>query len=594
MGTPYHDQAEVAALLETNFYQLAKYGPGTIDGVPGLEGFEVLNVGTFDRNEYPSPYPMENISDPNAFKAITVRDSQGNIYVHFNGTGDGFWGYNSAAYGPVNGEVNSSVQKWAESYFDRMVETYYDGASSGDLYVTGHSQGGNNAQYVTLASEHGDEITSCIELDGPGFSSEMIEHLKNKYGEAYYEMQREKIYAYIGESDFVSCLGQEIIIHDDHVTYIDTPDGYENIVNFHAADGLLDENGRLNPVVEDDSAFRKFVVDVADRIQELPQDQQEQAAELIMKICENAVGDREPIVATFSPEEMDQLKTLLIPIVIEALEDNEGALLEVLEELGIDPAIAGLADTLVHEYNDLSPELRQQALEALAACLTVNENGQIDPDLSQIEIFPVLAAALPMLVETAVHHPEDIMATIHALGLDEKLAAYLKENPGVAVAAVLLSPVLAPLVVDAVVLVRIVDAFIHMVEGIADLAEEVRDFVLNCLQAFKEAIGRLKEFLYRMSPGVRYAENNPYFKADTDRLRDYARRISDVNRRLRDLDSDLRGLYWQVGLLDIWDILVANLITSQSPTLRQVCSYLNDAADRLEEAERKALDYMGG
>ena len=143
-------------------------------------------------------------------------------------------------------------------------------------------------------------------------------------------------------------------------------------------------------------------------------------------------------------------------------------------------------------------------------------------------------------------------------------------------------------------LVRIVDAFIHMVEGIADLAEEVRDFVLNCLQAFKEAIGRLKEFLYRMSPGVRYAENNPYFKADTDRLRDYARRISDVNRRLRDLDSDLRGLYWQVGLLDIWDILVANLITSQSPTLRQVCSYLNDAADRLEEAERKALDYMGG
>lgn len=593
MGTPYHDQAEVAALLETNFYQLAKYGPGTIDGVPGLEGFEVLNVGTFDRSEYPSPYPMENISDPNAFKAITVRDSQGNIYVHFNGTGDGFWGYNSAAYGPVNGEVNSSVQKWAESYFDRMVETYYDGASSGDLYVTGHSQGGNNAQYVTLASEHGDKITSCIELDGPGFSSEMIEHLKNKYGEAYYEMQREKIYAYIGESDFVSCLGQEIIIHDDHVTYIDTPDGYENIVNFHAADGLLDKDGHLNPAVEDDSAFRKFVVDVADRIQELPQDQQEQAAELIMKICENAVGDREPIVATFSPEEMDQLKTLLIPIVMETLEDNEDALQEVLEELGIDPAIAGLAGTMVREFNDLSPETRQQALEALGACITVKDN-QIAMDFDNLEVWPVLKAALPTLWETAVHNPDQILAVVQAMGLDDKLTTFLKDHPGVAVAAVILLPRIIPLIADAAAVIALADAAIHIVEGIVDLAKEVKDFVLNCLQAFKEAIGRLREFLYRISPGVRYAEKNPYFKVDTAKMRDYAQRISDVNRRLKALDGDLRSLYWQVGLLDIWDILVANLVTSESPTLNQVRSYLTDGAERLEAAERKALEYMGG
>ena len=94
--------------------------------------------------------------------------------------------------------------------------------------------------------------------------------------------------------------------------------------------------------------------------------------------------------------------------------------------------------------------------------------------------------------------------------------------------------------------------------------------------------------------GVQYAAANPHFKVDTDRLRNYATRLSSVNKRLNTLDGNLNGLYLQVGLLDILDILVANILISESRSLNQAISYLNDAASRFEAADNNARGYVGG
>lgn len=118
---------------------------------------------------------------------------------------------------------------------------------------------------------------------------------------------------------------------------------------------------------------------------------------------------------------------------------------------------------------------------------------------------------------------------------------------------------------------------------------------MQLLTAMKKAIAAVKEWLRNnFNAGVRYVSSNPYFKADPAKLRHYATRINNVNNRLRMLDADLRSLYGQVGLLDLWDIIVANIMTSGSPTLMQVNTYLNGAADRLENADKKARSYMGG
>ena len=89
-------------------------------------------------------------------------------------------------------------------------------------------------------------------------------------------------------------------------------------------------------------------------------------------------------------------------------------------------------------------------------------------------------------------------------------------------------------------------------------------------------------------------DDNPYFKADPVSLRDFATRLDRVNRRLVQLDKDLDDLYWQVGLLDLAEIISANVITSYSANLLLAKSFLNSAADKLENADRKALGYLNG
>ena len=101
-------------------------------------------------------------------------------------------------------------------------------------------------------------------------------------------------------------------------------------------------------------------------------------------------------------------------------------------------------------------------------------------------------------------------------------------------------------------------------------------------------------FNEKFNKGVGYSKENPYFKADTAKLRDYAYRLESLNRRIQALDRGMNDLYWQVGLLDILDILQADLLTHYSWSLNQAKKYLYNTADRLETAEHNAQNYLGG
>lgn len=83
-------------------------------------------------------------------------------------------------------------------------------------------------------------------------------------------------------------------------------------------------------------------------------------------------------------------------------------------------------------------------------------------------------------------------------------------------------------------------------------------------------------------------------RADPDKMRAYADRLRRVNNRLMNLDRDLDSLYWQVGLLDVYDILKANMITRYSFRVTAAATFLDNAAGKLETAESRALSCMGG
>lgn len=82
---------------------------------------------------------------------------------------------------------------------------------------------------------------------------------------------------------------------------------------------------------------------------------------------------------------------------------------------------------------------------------------------------------------------------------------------------------------------------------------------------------------------------------DTDKLRQYATRIANVNLRLSSLDRRLNSLYLQVGMEDglsgLWNLLQADIITSYSSKLSSCKTYLEKTASDFEAVETVLLKY---
>jgi len=314
MGTAIPDDvasaANFAAILEYYFGTIAERVPGDIR-INGLE-FELIHVGSHERPDNP--------------KVITVRCPDGNIFVHFNGTGDGNWGYNTAAYGGPP----SAIQQFALDYFDRIYERYIQGTRNGEqLFVTGHSQGGNNAKFVTLRSDNADSISNTISMDAPGFSDEFVQESRanGQMGNA------NKIWAFNGENDYTNRLGQEQIVPSNQVIFLECTsralDGYEA----HHIKGrlnrdergnitLFDENGELR--IGNPRNLSLLAQEINDMLIGLPQEQQDRIAYLAMKFIENRFSGAE-----FSSEEFFELIELLLP-------ELQNLLLELLGDLPFD------------------------------------------------------------------------------------------------------------------------------------------------------------------------------------------------------------------------------------------------------------------
>jgi uncharacterized protein YukE/flagellar biosynthesis protein FliQ len=143
---------------------------------------------------------------------------------------------------------------------------------------------------------------------------------------------------------------------------------------------------------------------------------------------------------------------------------------------------------------------------------------------------------------------------------------------------------------------QFINAVFAFVDAVAEIAKRVGEWMVNFVNNIREAINNFAQWVrnFRDRAGINYAANNPHIRLNTANLRGYANRINSANNRINSLDGSLRRLYWQVGFLDLWDIMVANLMTRESHTLNQVRNYLNNAADRFDTAENRARGHIGG
>lgn len=147
----------------------------------------------------------------------------------------------------------------------------------------------------------------------------------------------------------------------------------------------------------------------------------------------------------------------------------------------------------------------------------------------------------------------------------------------------------------AVLVVSLVAEFIY--ELVLDVVDMICDVVANIYNWAKETYQQFKAMVKsfidkvrnwynnNLNYGYKYATSNPQVVVDTYKLKEYAQRLWTVNSRIGKLDGRLDSLYWEVGLLDLWDLMKADLLTGYSWRLQRAANYLNDTAFDFERAE---------
>lgn len=130
------------------------------------------------------------------------------------------------------------------------------------------------------------------------------------------------------------------------------------------------------------------------------------------------------------------------------------------------------------------------------------------------------------------------------------------------------------------------EAVIRVVETIIEIKEKVEDFIKGFGEFVQAVVSKLKNWHnHNFNAGYKYASANPLVKVDTYKLREYASRIYAVNRRISNLDGRMDSLYWRVGLLDLWNLMQADIMTGYSWRLSRAASYLNDTASDFDAIE---------
>ena len=165
--------------------------------------------------------------------ACFVDEATGEATVAFRGTGGSYrqWNNNFEGYGDISQQSQ------------RDAAEFINGLPYNNITVTGHSNGGNQAMYVTVVCS--DKVGRCVSYEGQGFSDEFCLRYMNEIAQ-----NKGKITNISGDTDFVNTLLNNIA---GDTIYLKTK-GEPIFKSFtHGGHGLLEEennftkDGHINP-----------------------------------------------------------------------------------------------------------------------------------------------------------------------------------------------------------------------------------------------------------------------------------------------------------------------------------------------------------
>lgn len=126
------------------------------------------------------------------------------------------------------------------------------------ITVSGHSKGGNKAQFVLVNSMR---PSLCLSFDGQGFSPEALNSFKNRLG-TQYEKRRQCIHSFAAENDYVSVLGKPLV-PKTNMYY------FKSRMGIHHIDAILTDTGKLRRQCEQGS-LSMYVQGVSQELMQAP------------------------------------------------------------------------------------------------------------------------------------------------------------------------------------------------------------------------------------------------------------------------------------------------------------------------------------
>lgn len=180
---------------------------------PDLQHYTVANYQNDPSTGMRAACFIDDLSNPGDVNVV-FRGTSGNYEWHDNGEG----GYLS----------DTAQQERAAEYVISLPDSYGDA-----MTVTGHSKGGNKAQYVTIVT---DRIARCVSFDGQGFSQEFLDKYSDRIAK-----RSQSIVSISASDDYVNCLLFPIA---GMLIYIET-EQQEEFIEYHKPNIMLDTDGNL-------------------------------------------------------------------------------------------------------------------------------------------------------------------------------------------------------------------------------------------------------------------------------------------------------------------------------------------------------------
>lgn len=266
-------------------------------------------------------WEIANPSFNESTAACTFSDANSqDVYIAYRGTAAGEWKDTAVAFAGTD----STQQVEASDYFSYVAENYTtgDGTVAGlsekqNVVITGHSNGGNDAQYVTMTSEYNNLIDTCYSFDGQGFSPEQIAIFESYDN---YDELASKIYGINGANDYVNVLGTSIILRGN-ITYIAYGDDSlgsmgNNVISNLFADGALNEETAQGD-------FSKYVLAISAVVLAIPSESiRANIALSAMSVLEKIQGNKYTLDLDASTTNLEGYTALLavgVPVAIAAI-----------------------------------------------------------------------------------------------------------------------------------------------------------------------------------------------------------------------------------------------------------------------------------